>query len=234
MKNIFIALFLLVSTQVFSQEKSSEIQKHFPFYDITSFESGMQFMVEAESTELNKKFRHYQKKGKGKKVKLSKHIGEIFTFKRYETRETKVKGEKLSVLYLVFEKDGEVYEYNTENVKDELHNEFSDKKKNNIEQFLFYDDVLKAKEVFVGKEFYSKSLSFTTKGYLLYKVLDIQPNEQNFPIKITFKQVTSGEEFKSSLQLSGTNENKKALFNMSIASYLITKEEYAKIKQIKN
>ena len=236
--NLIYLIFIFNIILVHSQENDFNFKSNFTFYKITEFKEGMRFMVSPnEYYILNfRDFKLYEKKGRGVDADLK--MGEIYTFKRYEYRKSKdFDGNNIFVVVLIFDKDGVEYEMSTEVELKELTEE---KHFKYVKNFLFYEDVIKARELLLNKEFYlMKYLSYCdAKTNTPYTIINVEPNKTDTPIKITFKNAETGEIFSAEFRTNGTNElpdyrdvNKYKYNNFD--DYFITKKAYDEIENQK-
>lgn len=237
MKNLLITLILILSinNHVFSQDKF-DFESNFTYYNITEFKDGMQFMVEPDGYFINPNFKEYHKKGRGKEINLNSVKGQIYTFKRYETRELKCLHGKCSYLFLIFDKEGKEYEFNTYKTRDELIEMDGESFKTNIQEFIFYDDILQADKLLRNKEFYLiKSISFNHFGEnRLYKITNIKPKTSDYPIEIEYIDIESNKKFTIKFRLSGTNERhtcESYLGACEFSKYFMPKNEFEAKKE---
>jgi len=235
LKSTFTILILLLICQIANAQNIRDIQSNFEFYELTEFTDGMKFMVEPDGYHINHNFKTYHKKGRGTEIDLNKIKGQIFEFKRYETREMKCSKGECPILFLIFEQDGNEFEYNTYKSKEELEKQSGDLKQN-VEEFIFYEDVLIAEQVLKNKEFYlTKSLGYNFRGTdKLYKITDINAKSSDFPIEIEYTDVASGSKYKQEFRLSGTNERhvcKSYANGCSFSEYFMNKEQYEQKKK---
>lgn len=235
LRNTFTILILLLICPIANAQDIKDFQSNFKFYKLTEYRDGMRFMVEPDGYHINHNFKTYHKKGNGTEIDLNKIKGQIFEFKRYETREMKCSKGKCPILFFIFEQNGNEFEYNTFKSKEELEKQTGDLKYN-VEEFIFYDDVLIAEKILKGKEFYlTKSLGYNLRGVgKLYKITDINAKSSNFPIEIEYTDVVSGSKHKQDFRLSGTNERnvcKSYSDGCSFSQYFMTKEQYEQKKK---
>lgn len=243
-----IGYFIIIS--IHSQIETS-FESNFHYYKITEYEPGMKFMVNPKiyGSGLSD-LRRYNKRFSNRTVNLKDFEGEIFEFVKYEIRKRPKKyrceEDSCTVLVLVLKHNGKLYEYGNFYSKEEFEEHEEELKKNtelslhkNLEDFLFYDDVEKARDLLIGKRFYiKKSLNFFSKNKL-YEVSNITAHSEDYPAKIEFIEVESGKKYTQRVRLSGTNmrftcekpEVSKFLGIYSFSDYFVHESKYASFKE---
>ncbi|MDY8137614.1 hypothetical protein [Aquimarina sp. 2201CG5-10] len=233
MKNFFFILFVFIGYLAFPNITDPEEKFEFKYYKITEFTDGMRFMVEPNGYLINQGFFKYHKKGKGKKVDLNLYKGEIFVFRRYEEKLSKHKKDKKKIVFIVFEKGGELYEYNTNETYEELKQSESYIHKN-VEDFVFYEDVVLSKTYFLDQTFYlTKEPESGAPINSLYKVVQIDIMNADYPIVLLYQNVNGGKIYEDQVRLSGTNEKHICSNNhiCDFKDYFLDMEQYKVIEE---
>lgn len=223
-------------------QTSAQSQSDFPYYHITELEEGMQFMVEPQGLYNHHAFNVYHKKGRGERIDLNRQKGDVFTFKRYENRRGKcLEGGRCDMLYVIFEKDSIEYEYPTFKTVTQLKKTpeermkvdvFNQGQADHVEGFVFYDDVIKAKETLLDRVFYlSRSAWGNEKINHPYRITGIEPNTATYPAQITYTDVETGGTHVLNVRLSGTNEKYNCKSNSegcNFFEYFMSEEDFNK------
>lgn len=224
-----ILIIIFISLPIFSQNLVSQ-NSSFKHYNITEFKSGMRFIVESNviSTYTNM-IQKYHEKGKGKKINLIDFKGEIFTFRRYESR--KIKSKELEPkIVLIFAHKGNEYEYFTSKTINELKNDNS----KNIKGLVFFENVEIAKKRFKGKQYHLiKNLGNGENR--LCKIVDVKPYSSDFPIQIQYTYRGINRIYELEFRISKNNKLQlcdDVLEKCSFSDYFIDENEYQN-RQIK-
>lgn len=238
-RKLYIILFLFIINVTFSQQNDFDFQSNFVYYDITELKDGMKFIIPDEHV-LNFYFGEYNKKGNNKTIDINNLKDSIFTFKRYEERPYilygKVLKDKPKVIAFIFERNGKEYQYLPNKTMEELKKKqtpsYSGEKyiKENIQDFVFYDDVEIARNLLIDKSFYLIRNYLDQKVSKLCKIINVEVNNEDLPIKITYLD-EKGIKGNCKIRLSRTNERfNNDLDENYFKHYFITIEKYNQIQ----
>lgn len=204
-----------------SEEKISEEQKfvleNFPTILMADWKAGMRFMVEPDKYNIGFDL---NLKPQNKKNKISMTVKnfewKIFTVVGIEEREVSCPRGKCTRTYVIFECDGENYEYEYigGGIEELREATVFDK----IDRFIYLDEVDKAKKLLIGKQLSFKAEKYYTDqkdksdidksiwGKAPIEIVDVGIGTQVAPVKIIFKHKGDNTEYYYLAKFSKTNE----------------------------
>jgi hypothetical protein len=197
---IWLFLIVLISFQLKAQgpyDVSSK--KNEPKQDTTAFmknfqtilpqdwKDGMRFIVEPSDFDSKLELYKYGKSENGSyndRISQKDFEWKIFKFLRFEYRDASVSGEIIKRVIFIFENDGEEYEWNPH---------VSQEKLKEIENILilrglvYLGDIDKAKELLVGKRFYTLYKNGEDEKFIQVKITDVGLGDSSMPIRIIYE-----------------------------------------------
>lgn len=209
---VSITLFL-VSGIAFSQNPNQEFKK----YSLKSLQKGMQFYVTGDYSPY---FYLYKEKGVARyQISLEDYKNQILTFDRYEVKKPFGYGQKKRP-FLVFNCNG----------VELMHDLYYSR---TIYGLVFYDDIIRAKQLYLGKKYLRKEhlKGSNFQELFFYTITDITPNNTKKAMKVTYIAENGTSERTKEFVLSGTNNEdcRGGYFeDCYFEDYFLTQEEYLK------
>ena len=212
-KTTLVLLLIIHFFNVFGQNPNPEFKK----YNKNEFKEGMQFFVAPSPYfRYSTGFYKYRKKGPIRDIiSLPDFKNKVLTFKRYETR--KLAGfSEVKHTFLVFECDG------VELIHD------SNRSSDIIRGLIFYDDIIKAQTLYLGKK-YLKKKNLESRNYkdlMFYDITSITPNNSHKAMQVTYVAEKSTIKNTKEFMLSGTNNDECISSPCYFENYFLTEKEY--------
>lgn len=218
MKKLLSALLLAACIHAGAQEKTDEksaFAASFPYVAISDWKPGMKFMTEPitlmnMSSELDL-VKYKSKNLTARRLDQGDFQGKTFTFTGFEKRKEKCANEECDKTYLVFECEGQQYEYSSFFTL----NTMKDFKEASVTSIVYIDEIEKATEALKGKTLFVMSADWwmddqakpLRKGrYLPVTVTDIAVGNQDGPVKVIFKTEEDDKPYFINTRLSGINK----------------------------
>ena len=186
------------------KQDTTAFMKNFPTILPQDWKDGMKFIVAPSDFDSKLELYKYGKSENGSyndRISQKDFEWKIFKFLRFEYRDATVRDEIIKRVIFIFENDGEEYEWNPYVSQEKL------KDIGNIlilRGLVYLGDIDKAKELLVGKTFYTLYKNGEDEKFIQVKITDVGLGDSSMPIRIIY-ELPNGEKSEILASFSKTN-----------------------------